>query len=387
VLDGLELQLAVRYDDSRASVPKAPGPLVPDSPIAQAATQDHVKVRQAATAYTAGLRAFPREHLMVRTSISTGILPPTPQQLFSETRLVDFPFTLTADPRRGSREIGSEAPFELVEGGSARLRPERARSLSVGFVINPEGGRRTRLSLDFTHIDKRGEIASLRSSLAADFLKNEALYPDRVVRAPLTPADAAAGFSGGVVTRIDTTTFNIGRTTIDAIDIGLDRDFRLSGGSAIRVYGSASWQPRLRRRTDPTSASIDYVGFVDGPLRWRGNAGIDWENGPFTIGANGQYYGRYFAVAAADGAPGEEMSAKLDLPGVRIPSQVYFDMTTVYRFSLPTGAGRARMLELSFSIQNLFDRRPPIVSQSEFGYSFYGDPRRRRFEVSATAHF
>ncbi|WP_420137068.1 TonB-dependent receptor [Sphingomonas sp.] len=383
-LRGLELQLAVRYDDNRTSVPKEPGSYVPDILFEAPA---HLKARQAAAAYTAGLRAFPQSHVMVRASISTGILPPTPQQLLSESYRIDFPYGLAIDPRRGDRVVGSEAPFTLYEGGSVRLRPERARSLSAGIVINPEGGNRTRLSLDFTHIDKHGEIVRLHPGRPDYFLANEALYPDRVVRAALTPADAALGFTGGVVTQVDTTAFNIGHTIIDALDISVNRDFRVGREAAIRIYGAASWQPRLRRRTDPQRSAIDYVGFVDGPLRWRGNAGVDWEKGPFTIGANGQYYGRYVAIAAADGAPGEADQGALDLPGIRIPAQVYFDVTMAYRFDIPVSGGRARSLELGFNIQNLFDHRPPIVSQSDFGYSFYGDPRRRRFEVSATAHF
>ena len=46
--------------------------------------------------------------------------------------------------------------------------------------------------------------------------------------------------------------------------------------------------------------------------------------------------------------------------------------------------------EISFGIQNLLDRSPPILastSPSSTGYSTYGDPRLRRYTVSFRKNF
>jgi hypothetical protein len=43
---------------------------------------------------------------------------------------------------------------------------------------------------------------------------------------------------------------------------------------------------------------------------------------------------------------------------------------------------------VTLGILNLFDRQPPIVANPDSqGYSTYGDPRGRRFELSVSAGF
>ena len=373
-LRGLELQLAVRHDQIRSRLPIGPAIAVGPS--------DKITVHQAATAYTGGLRVFPYDWLMLRASIATGILPPTPNQLRPDNVIVDFP--AFPDPRRGGRLLGSEGPFTWLQGGSPRLRPETARTLSFGLVVNPEDPSRPRFSVDVTHIDKRNEIGEPFPGGITYILNNDNLFPGRIERAPLTAADSAAGFTGGVVTAVDDTRFNLGRTVIEAVDLRADHAIRFGGGGVLRLYGAATWQPRLSRRAKPGDAAIGYIDFADGPLRWRGNAGIDWENGPFAIGVNGQYYGRYRAVSAGNAMRDDPT---LNVRGVRIRPQFYLDLSTAYRIDMQDGGGLARSLELRLGIQNLFDHSPPIATNTDYGYSFYGDPRRRRFEVNAIVHF
>lgn len=389
VLRGLELQLALRYDDTRSRVPDGSG---------TTSAAEGLRAHQGALAYTAGLRIFPQDHIMLRASLASGLLPPTPSQLLSST---DKGTTAEygADPRRGGAMVGSEGAYDLLAGGFLGLRPETARTLSFGTVLNPDGRDLPRISLDFTRIRKRGEIGVPYSGATNPILTirylldKESLYPGRITRAPLTAADAAAGFTGGIVTRIDAGWFNIGQTDIDALDLRADYDMSF-GSDVIRIYGAATWQLRMQRRNVRGGPVTNYIGFADGPLKLKGNAGIDWVHGRLTIGANGQYYDRYNAANAVAGPADTARLAGLDAPGVRVPAQVYFDLSAAYRLALSRRFAGARRLELRFGIQNLFDRRPPIVAPLDFetsgfgyGYSSYGDARRRRFEATIAAHF
>ena len=371
-LRGLELQLAARHDQIQADIPG----VVIGGPRSG--------YDQGVTVYTAGARVFPTDALLLRASLATGVLPPTPQQMLQTNYTYGLPAgmtTSTTDPARGGQILGLEKPVVQLIGGSPRLRPEAAKTFAVGFVLNPEGGRGPRISLDYTHTEKHGEIAEFGG---LDYLiANETLYPDRVVRDPLTPADAARGYTGGVITLADTTSINIGRTVVDAIDMHVEQTFRLGPDNRLHLYGGATWTPRLTRKATADDAVVEYTNTADGPLRWRGVAGAAWQHGDLTVRLDGQYYGRYHDVYVRYiGAPSDSV-----LAARRIPAQAYLDASVTYRLQIGPRQGLTRDVELRFGVQNLLDHAPPIGASGDLGYSFYGDPRGRRFELSATARF
>ena len=376
-LRGLELQLAARHDNIQADIPglqfSVEGPM------------DRTRYDRGATVYTAGLRAFPLNALMVRASVATGVLPPTPQQMAQGRYTYGLPATGVssyADPARGGDLVGAEKPATILTGGSDALLPEKARTLAMGLVINPDGVRGPRVSLDYTHTEKRREVDHFNNRGTGYFLDNETLYPGRITRDPLTPADIAAGYSAGVITQIDATYMNIAKTTVDAIDLQIDQGFRLGPNDRLRTYGSVTWTPRLVRRDGPDRPVRHYVGTDEGPLRWRGAAGATWDHDDLTIGVDAQYYHAYRATGTMAFA-----LAKTAPTGVRIPSQVYLDANMTYRLSLDDWQGRPRDVEIRFGVQNLLDHDPPTVTNAALSYSYYGDPRGRRFELSATARF
>ncbi len=369
LLRSLELQLAARHDRIEADIPGAElgGP--------------RSGYDRGVTVYTTGIRLFPVDGLLLRASLATGVLPPTPEQL-TQTRytfgLPNSATTSVSDPARGGRRLGSETPVVELSGGSPRLRPEGARTFAIGFVVNPEGGRGPRVSLDYTHTEKHDEIGAFGG--LEYLIAHEALYPGRVVRAPLTAADAAAGFTAGVITQADTTRINIGHTQVDAVDMHLDQGFRVGPDSRLRLYGGLTWTPRLTRRLTADGAVTEYTRTAEGPLRWRGAAGAVWRHGDLTVRLDGQYYGRYQAAFA--GRSKDDV-----LADTRVPAQAYVDAAVTYRLQVGPKHSLARDIELRFGVQNLLDHAPPTEVASDLGYSFYGDPRRRRFEFGAAARF
>ncbi|WP_165186015.1 TonB-dependent receptor [Caulobacter soli] len=378
-LRGLELQLAARYDDNQADIPSNALPMA-ETPL--------LRYGRAGVVYTAGLRAFPRDNLLVRASMATGVLPPTPAQMAPWSYTYSLPKSFSsayfADPARGGTAVGTEKPFVLLAQGSPRLRPERARTVSIGLVVNPNGGAWPRISLDYTRTEKRGEISNAHGGDLAYFLNHEGVYPDRVTRDPLSPADIAAGYTGGVVTQVDGSYLNAGKTNSDAVDLHMDQILHLARDDDLRIYGSATWTPRFTRQSAPDTVVLDYVGADGGPLRWRGNASVTWDHSDLSIGLDAQYYDDYYAVGGF-ASPSERAAA--DRPGVHIPAQIYLDMTMAYRFEAAKWPGLSRDIEIRFGVQNLLDHEPPTVAKVSLGYSVYGDPRGRRFELSATARF
>jgi outer membrane receptor protein involved in Fe transport len=222
----------------------------------------------------------------------------------------------------------------------------------------------------------------------ATVLANESDFPGRVERAPLDDSDRALGFTGGRVVRIDGRARNEGRSVVESLDAQFDWTLPIGTAGELRAYGIATWYLSQRRRTTPGAAWVEHVDYFGGPLAWRGNLGIEWRNGPLLIGLNVQYYDSYRATYPIDNGQFVRNPELLAFQGAaRIPSQAYVDLFVRRSFDLQ----RARPLdriEVNFGVQNLLDQRPPTVADPALsGYSFYGDPRRRRLALVLSGHF
>ncbi|WP_161989029.1 TonB-dependent receptor [Sphingomonas glacialis] len=378
-LRGLEVQLAARFDSQTTRVPTG-------ASGSDLASTESFRFTRAAAVFTAGLRVFPWPWLILRGSVATGQLPPTVDQIGYAQFQANFDVGLS-DVKRGDRQIGSEGSVALLSGGSPTLRPERARSVSFGLVVNPNGGG-PRLSVDLTRIDKWDEISTVYSGNLGYFLANEARYPDRVLRAPLTTQDAALGFTAGPITEIDTRSFNSGRTTVTALDVQLDWQVPIGASSSLGTHTKLTWQPTLRRQKAPDLPAFNIVGYADGPLEWRGNVGVDWRRGPLSIGLNGQYFSNYNVANSNFNASAGNPKVVAYQGATKIPAQLYFDLDFRWHFSLPRSAHGVRTGEIALGIVNVADHKPPIIANPDgVGYSTYGDPRGRRFELSISASY
>src|SRR5262249_44133588 len=78
--------------------------------------------------------------------------------------------------------------------------------------------------------------------------------------------------------------------------------------------------------------------------------------------------------------------------GDHVPAQTYIDLDVSQRVRLKAW-GLASDAKIDFGVENLFDTSPPRQASLSFdalagaGYSRYGDPRRRRFELTLGGWF
>lgn len=391
---GLELQLAVRRDTNRATFDNSYYGFFQDetSPI---------RPRSGLTVHTAGFKTFPLDGVMLRASVASGVQPPALDSYdLSDVYLsanlksrppgaaVSFLRQPPSDPKRGGTALGSEHYFHLLAGAMPDLAPERAKSVSVGVVITPPQLERFRASIDYTRIRKRGEVVNNHNADYLYLLRHEDDFPGRITRAPLTDADRAKGYAGGVVTAIDASNFNIGVTRMEAVDVQADYAVPTERLGDLRFHAAATWQPKLKRHNSIVGGGLEtnLVGYADGPLEWRANGGVDWSRGPLMLGFNAGYYDSYRVVSSTDTAA--SAAAKIKQQGAsKIPAQVYVDIYGVRRWSLPEGRG-LRSVEARFGVQNLLDHAPPVIATALTpNFSPYGDPRLRRLELSLVGRF
>ncbi len=331
------------------------------------------------TDYLLALRYKPVDDLTLRASYSTGFLPP------ALTQVKPFPVTFPAtwvpfytDPQRGNTAFSGDSAgnFTQITGGSAELKPELSKSWSLGLIFTPQFLSGLRLSVDYTHIFKDSEITSVGVQYIVD---NEDLYPGRVIRDPLTPADIALGYTAGPITSVDTTYINSFHSTIESIDYQLDYDFEPENLGNFHFYLVASQSINLKRQIDAALPEQQLRGYAEGALKWRLNLGLDWQKGPVRLGWNMQYYSSYNG-----NSPYYDNGFTLNQGTSTVPAQSYHDIFASYHFD---NDGPLKDLEIAGGIQNLFNTRPPVINAHNGTYSTFGDPRLRRFTLSLRKHF
>jgi outer membrane receptor protein involved in Fe transport len=376
---GLELQLALRRDEVRTSFP--------DTVLTGVSTRlTRATVRHQADVFTFGARAFPTEWLMLRASVATGQTPPDMSELqqlgILASNTAAYPYT---DPKRGGRAIVADGPFVMGRTGWHDIGQEKGLTRSAGLVLNPSGRGGPRLSIDASRIEIRDEIGTSGYN-PQQIINDEERYPDRVVREPLSAADAASGYTVGRIVALYSGLANIGRTVAETVDFQLDWTLPPVLAGETQVYGAATWQPTLRTRRRPSLPWLDRVGYLDGPLEWRGNVGVRWARGPLTLDLNVQRLGRSSPLWSPASVVVVQNAAR-NQQRTYIPSRAYVDLTARRRFDFTAGHA-LRALEARITVQNLFDTTPPIVADpNNMGYDYRGDPRRRRYELSLIGRF
>jgi iron complex outermembrane receptor protein len=384
LLRGLEVQFAGRYDQTETVLPDGGAPGAPSN-------NQLITITNGAAVFTAGARVLPTPMLMLRASVATAQLPPTVSQLQAASTLITPDGNGLADPQRGGQLAGVNGSFTLLQGGSHSVKPEEARTVTVGAVLNPSGHGGPRLSVDYSRTVTTREIRDfpLNNEQLDQLLAAPAAYPGSVVRGPLTPADAARGYTAGPIQVINLGDINAGGAVVDTVDIKLDWLLPAGRVGDFRLYGSGTWQPRYLETASQGQPAFDRVGYADGPLALRGNVGGEWLRGPLAIDLNVQYFDSYLITNSNPTGVGYTNATLVNFQGsTHIPSQFYLDLAVKRRFQVGGAPGPLKVIEARLGIQNLLDQQPPIdATPTGLGYSPYGDPRGRRFELALSAKF
>lgn len=370
---GLELQLAVRRDEQEDEFQRTQ--VLPDAGL--------VNSRFAATAYTVGAKISPTRWLMLRGSYATGDQPPPIENLSEIDPISIFP-SLTPDPKRGDTLLGSEADGVLQLGGNLRLKTARAKTLFLGTVITPTGPDGPKFAIDYSRIRKERDVHTFSLT---EIMANEDDWPERVQRAPLTDADRENGYTGGVVEMIDARVTNDGALHVDAFDLRAEWPLTFLDGR-LRLYADATYHQRnvQKARFQP---DVPFAGYLQGPLKRRANGGFDWSRNQLTIGANLQYFGSSLIYSRDFVGVADEFDVLVQ--GLaRIPSQTYLDLYGSWRLPV-SNLGALDSFAVDFGIINVMDKAPPreslAITVTGPGFSRYGDPRMRRYELGVSVQF
>jgi len=263
---------------------------------------------------------------------------------------------------------GGYSPVLYLGGGNPNLKPERAKSLSLGLTLAPTAVKGLRFEATYfrTKFDQRIGLPVLEQILKtlvdpsfspfvrrvdpannpADMAAVQALIADPASRVPanLPPSFFQAIVDGRVV--------NTSSIDVRGIDATLSQRLALGEG-ALSLAVNASYLINYKTRLTPTAPTIDRVNTLGFPNDFRLRGTIDWSRGSWGATLTTNYLSGF--------------TDNVSVPARSVGSWTTFDLQIRYQPRAP--GGWAHGLTVSLSAQNLFDTDPPFVNQSSgIGY-------------------
>lgn len=271
--------------------------------------------------------------------------------------------------------------YGILSQGSPDIKPETAKSYSLGLVVEPLPG--TSATLDFWKVDRKNEIVQ------ADPAGIVAGRPDTG-----TPGSRTEGAQPGTFIYYDAngdigtvTGFyrNAAKTKTEGFDF--EARHRMNLGTAGRLSGQLNWtHTRSFERTDPDGNVFEYAG-THGPLvqsagggtpKNRASVALTWDRGPWAVTTAVNWVGSIKMVdhegevSDTDGTTVHNGNTGVDYPdngsgnyacgvftttgeifnGCKLPSFTTVDLFARWNVM--------KNLEVNFSIQNLFDKKAPF---------------------------
>ncbi|QJE02442.1 TonB-dependent receptor [Massilia forsythiae] len=324
----------------------------------------------------ASIRWQPAESLLLRSAVGKGFRAPSLTDMYTPQA--------TSITGNGARDyvrcpnLATGAPrdcnfqFTTVTGGNPDLKPEKSLSLTAGVLWEPI--RNASISLDAFRINLKDAIVvgGLSSTYILANAERTTRYAQFVNRGP---ADGNAAGVGPILSIVQTNS-NLFKTQVAGVDV--DAMYRLRLGEAnrvnLRLSGTYMDKYDVQGADGTYTTSLDQALNASGGvvLRWKHNASVTWENGPYAATLM-QNYQKAYTDALANLAPAGSQPRKVD-------AYQTFDLQLVY-------AG-LKNTKLALGVKNMFDRDPPYTNlTSNFlgGYDVsYADPRGRYIYLTAT---
>lgn len=339
--------------------------LLKDLPFARllsingAIRRTHYSTSGSVTTWKVGAVYEPASFLRLRATRSRDIRAPNVVELFAaqtngQQVINNYFISPTAPPQQLVPDI---------TGGNPALRPELAKTTTVGVVLTPISGERDTLTLsaDYYDINVDGVIATKGATFIVRdcVLSNSAQDCDRITRA----AD------GTTVLQVNDAIFNLNSLKTRGVDFELNYRHRFDGGSGISLKAVATYVDRLV--TVSPASSIDLAGqtgFFDkaGVPRWSATSYLTWTSGggtAVTIQNRFIAAGRYNNTQIGPDEKGYKEA--LASPGGffttsddnRVEARLYTNLSLSQ--TVTTAGGTS--FELYGVVNNLFDKDPPIA--------------------------
>jgi outer membrane receptor protein involved in Fe transport len=386
-----------------------------------------------ATTYKAGGTWEPVGGVKIRGNYQRAVRAPNIAELFSpvNTGLTN----IANDPCAGTKPVGNAnltavcraqgAPANSIgvieepsagqgnatTGGNLNLKPEKADSFTIGVVLQPSFVPGLSFTVDYYHIKIKDAISqpTVGDALAACFNGLDASSATKAACTVIRRDPVTGGLSGSPATTpgLLLTSSNLGTVLTDGIDVGANyrRDL---GFAKLNMSFQGNWTHRSTFKATPTSINRECVGYYSANCGSPGSAGpsstpgslqpeFSWnQRTTLTFGAvDLSLLWRHISKMKAepgftttfDGTLTSGALAGTKVNFGRIPSYNYFDFAT--------HATVSEHLDVTLTVTNLFNKKPPLVGGTIGSTSFNSgntypstyDALGRRYTIGAAFKF
>jgi outer membrane receptor protein involved in Fe transport len=240
--------------------------------------------------------------------------------------------------------------YNSIIGGNVDLQPETALTRTVGIVLEPRLVDGFNTTIDWWDIRLKGAISPIGAQAIVDtcIATGDPALCNRIHRDPNGSLWLAGGY-------IDDRDANIGALRTRGIDVGASYETPLGRLGSANLEFQGSYVLKWIVDNGGLSTPYDCAGLFGDPCsiqpRWRHVARATWKtpSGPF-VSIRWRHIGG-LKLAALD--PKFNMTNNVSPAGTTLPSQDYFDVTTVFKVR--------KELEFRIGMTNVFDREPPLI--------------------------
>jgi iron complex outermembrane receptor protein len=253
--------------------------------------------------------------------------------------------------------------------GNTSLRPEVAKTWSLGLTFTPTALPGFNASIDYYHIRLEDQIGNYPFAVIFNgcLLDNNPLYCSQIVRTPAGAITGASVASGGYIIQKD---FNLGLSIVSGFDLAMNYRWTMPAGWGTLTAGlNGAYLLHDTTTPYPGSPSYDCAGLFgttcsNGTVNphWRHNLRINWDS-PWNVLLSAQW--RFIGPTSFDNnstnplLQGKEEGGSNLVPpsydnyNARIQGYSYLDLTAVWH--------AMKGLDIRAGVQNLLDKDPPVV--------------------------
>jgi len=278
----------------------------------------------------------PVEDVLFRYTLSRDIRAPNLFELFAGDQSA---ISFLTDPVSG---LAQNVP--QVNSGNPNLTPEIAKTQTIGVVLQPRFAPGFSMSVDYYKVRLREAI----TTLGLQQIVNNCVANSAAPECDLITRPTPTGFPTLVRVAPANTAF------LQTKGIDFDASYRREvgpGNLALRLYATRLIQFNTQTYSGAPIlhwAGVDYVASApQGYPKWRGSLMADYSWNNFGVTVSEQYIGKMTL-----GIPGQPQN----FVDPHVSAVWYTDLAV--RYDLKPGG---RDLQLFATVQNLFDKQPPLI--------------------------
>lgn len=301
-----------------------------------------------------GVSWTPVQSVLLRASWSEGFRAPSVTEYLTAPSVTTS--TLT-DPRRTPASTPG-----IIESRGSNLDPqaELSENTYVGLVYEPAFIKGLNLQVNYYDTLQKDTLQLIS---AQNIILNEALFPDRITRAPATPADLALNQPGQILA-VNRVFVNFGEVVNRSMDFVADYRLPWQQYGNFHVNLAATRTLESTRALAPGQPPVILEEDTGSPPKWKFNAAIFWRKGDWNASAFVSYLDGFQSNNSGNALVANN-TAVIFFP---TPAVTKLDLRVGYEFRRGLWREYGKGLRVNVGVNNVFDKKPPF-SDTIWGFN------------------